>query len=108
MADEMIGDLAEGFRGQHRVGGLLERFLVHLLDDVDEVVKADGVDDLRGLGHSVNFRLTSDVRQPGVDARGYPRLMVRSRMPRVARSASSETIGKMFASRQCWSMSDQS
>ena len=55
----MIGDLAEGFGGQHGVGELFERFVVHLLDDVDEVVEADGVGDLRGLGHGVNPRLTT-------------------------------------------------
>ena len=58
VADEVVGDLAEGLGGQHRIGELLERFLVHLLDDVDEVVEADGVGDLRGLGHGVNSRLT--------------------------------------------------
>ena len=30
MADEVVGDLAEGFGGQHGVGELLERFVVHL------------------------------------------------------------------------------
>ena len=58
VADEVVGDLAEGLGGQHRVGELVERFVVHLLDDVDEVVEADGVGDLGGLGHGVNSRLT--------------------------------------------------
>ena len=70
VADEVIGDLAQGLGGQHRVGELLERFLVHLLDDVDEVVEADGVGDLGGLGHGVNSRLTMWNRQPVVDACG--------------------------------------
>ena len=108
----MVGDLAEGFGGEHGVGELIQRFGVHLLDDADEVVEADGVGDLRWLGHAVNSRLTTLIRQPRVDdlrqPRGYPRRTVRSRMPRVARSARSEMIGKMLASRQCWSMSDQS
>ena len=112
VADEMVGDFAEGFGGEHGVGELIQRFGVHLLDDTDEVVEADGVGDLRWLGHAVNLRLTTVIRQPRVDdwcqPRGYPRRTVRSRMPRVARSASSERIGKMLASRQCWSMSDQS
>ena len=58
VADEVIGDLAEGLCGQHRIGELLERPIVDLLDDVDEIVEADGVGDLRGLGHDVNSRLT--------------------------------------------------
>ena len=68
MADEVVGDLAEGLGGEHGVGELFQRFGVHLLDDVDEVVEADGVGDLRGLGHAVNLRLTPWIRQPGVDA----------------------------------------
>jgi hypothetical protein len=31
---------------------------VHLLDDVDQVVEADGVGDFGWLGHGVNSRLT--------------------------------------------------
>ena len=52
VADQMVGDLTECFGGEHRVGELVQRFGVHLLDDVDEVVEADGVGDLRGLGHA--------------------------------------------------------
>jgi hypothetical protein len=59
VADEMVGDLVEGLRGEYRVGELLERFVVHRLDHVDEVVEADGIGDLRGLGHAVNHRLTA-------------------------------------------------
>ena len=68
VADQMIGDLAEGFGRQHRVGELFEWFGVHRLDDVDEVVEADGVGDLGRLGHAVNSRLTYCDRQPLVDA----------------------------------------
>ncbi len=68
MPDEVVGDLAEGLGGEHGVGELLQRFGVHLLDDIDEVVEADGVGDLRRLGHAVNLRLTRMIRQPLVDA----------------------------------------
>ncbi len=67
VADEVVGDLAEGLGGQHGVGELIQRFGVHLLDDADEVVEADGVGDLGWLGHVVNFRLTTLIRQPAVD-----------------------------------------
>ena len=60
MADQMVGDLAEGFGGEHGVGELIQGSVCTCLIDVDEVVKADGVGDLRGLGHSVNSRLTTD------------------------------------------------
>ena len=63
---EMVGDLAEGFGGEHRVGELIQRFGVHLLDDTDEVVEANGVGDLRWLGHAVNLRLTAMVVNPGL------------------------------------------
>ena len=58
MADQMVGDVAESFGGEHGVGELFQRFGVYLFDHGDQVVEADGVGDLRGLGHSVNFRLT--------------------------------------------------
>ena len=64
VADEMVGDLAEGLGGEHGVGELFERFVCTVLDDVDEVVKADGVGDLGRLGHGVNSRLTLSDRQP--------------------------------------------
>ena len=46
----------------------------------------------------------SDGGQPG----GQPRLAVRARMPSVARSAPSDSTGKMFAAFQSGWMSDQS
>ena len=46
VADQVVGDLAEGFGGEHRVGELIQGSVVHLLDHVDEVVEADGVGDL--------------------------------------------------------------
>src|SRR3954465_612435 len=107
----MVGDVAEGFGGQHRVGELVERVGVHLFDDTDEVVEADGVGDLCWLGHAVNSRLTRLCRQPSVDVcawpRGYPRRTERSKMPKVVRSALSGTTGKMFASRHCAWRPDQ-
>ena len=68
VADQVIGDLAEGLGRQHRVGELFEWFGVHRLDDVDEVVEANGVGDLGRLSHGVNSRLTFLNRQPTVDA----------------------------------------
>ena len=65
VADEVISDFAERLGGQHRVGELLQRLVVHLLDDVDEVVEADGVGDLGGLGHAVNSRLTMSIASTG-------------------------------------------
>ena len=42
VADEVVGDVAEMFGGEHRIGELIERFGVHLLDRLDQVVEADG------------------------------------------------------------------
>ena len=70
MTDQMVGDLAEGLGRQHRIGELFEWFGVHLFDDVDEVVEANGVGDLGRFGHIVNSRLTICDRQPAVDELG--------------------------------------
>jgi hypothetical protein len=45
MTDQVVGDFAEVFGGQNRVGQLIERLGVNALDGVDEVVEADGVGD---------------------------------------------------------------
>jgi hypothetical protein len=52
VADEVVGDLTEGLAGEHRVGELVEWLVVDGLDGVDEVVEADGVGELGGLGHA--------------------------------------------------------
>jgi hypothetical protein len=66
----VVSDLAEGLGGQHRIGELFQWFGVHPLDDVDEIVEANGVGDLCRFGHIVNSRLTRSDRQPAVDDRG--------------------------------------
>ena len=65
VADEVVGHLAKCLGGQHGVGELIEGLVVHLGDDVDQVVETDGVGDLRA--HVVNPRLTLGERQPWVD-----------------------------------------
>ena len=53
MADQVVGDLAQMFGGQDRVGELVERLGVDTFDGLDEVVEADGMGDLsRGLPSS--------------------------------------------------------
>ncbi len=66
--DQVVGDLAEGFRGQDCVGQLVERVGVHLLDGVDQLVETDGVGDFGRRVHGVNPRLTHPRCQPRVDA----------------------------------------
>lgn len=51
---------------------------------------------------------TSPEAQPAAAGRGQPWATVRCRMPRVARSAPSDSIGKMPASFHTGSMDDQS
>ncbi len=43
VADQVIGDLAEVFGGQHRIGELFEGIGVDGLDGADEGVEADGI-----------------------------------------------------------------
>jgi len=52
VADEVVGHLAQRLGGQHGVGQLFERFVMHLSDHVDEVVEADGIADLGGITHA--------------------------------------------------------
>ena len=52
VADEMVGDVAEGLGGEDGVLELVEGLVVDGSDRGDEVVEADGVVDLHGFTHA--------------------------------------------------------
>lgn len=49
--DQVVGHLAQRFGGKHRVGQLFQRFVMNLLDHVDEVVEPHRMADL-GIVHA--------------------------------------------------------
>jgi hypothetical protein len=67
----VVGHLAEVLGCQHSVAELVQHVGMDPLDGVDQLVEPDGCSDdcrtRRGVGHSVNVRLTITVRQPWVD-----------------------------------------
>jgi hypothetical protein len=52
VADEVVGELAEVVRDDHRPFQLGERVVVGLLDPLDEVVQSDGSRDLLLVRHA--------------------------------------------------------
>ena len=52
VADQVVGDLAEGLRGEDGIFELFERLVVTGLDCVDQVVETNGVGDLPIWSHA--------------------------------------------------------
>ena len=98
-------------RGQHHAASdrdraAAQRRIEQLLDRCVERIEV-GMQDRRAGGHLTDVSRTSVRSRYGI-VLGHPPTTVRSRIPRVARSALSGMIGKMARSRQTGSIADQS